>query len=570
MNQDQDIALYRENEKRINKIYLYLLCGVIVIGAILVAAVISFTKVKVNFTYWYALYTLAGGVAMISVPAYLIRFRPDNRAIKYLLVGCNIGCVVFMSILMAKFNENNFMNYFWAIVFSSLYFNKKTTIFAVSGSIVSYLLMIILIPDVRPMGYQSFQASIAVRIFYLGLVGAGCIILTSLANSLFERILEQEKTNRDTLREASGLLKDIAVGSTTLTAATQELQSFAEDTTTSVEKTRDVVVNIGLDAVKIREGMTKSRSLLNSLAANADQHQDLSERTVRLTEEIVEIAATGSDNVMEIGQEINNVSSQFEATLETIEELNRDSQNIGEIVQTVSNIAEQTKMLSMNAAIEAARAGEYGRGFAVVASKINKLSIQTQETLKQIEAIIKKFLPQLATTVTHTKETAVVLEKGIQNVNQINESFARISCTLLEGLPLLEDVSRFIRSQSVIIKEIDLEVSNAHNFSIASETGMKDLNEVFNKFTDMAHMLSASTQELSSLAETLAMQARTKFSDVELTQVSKQVVQSQEPPKTTGDIELDELMKSIDFDDAGLDDLDLEALERSLIGKNTR
>jgi methyl-accepting chemotaxis protein len=561
---NQEIALYRENEKRINQIYLYLLCGAVAIGAILVVAVILFTKIKANFSYWYVLYILGGGAAMISVPAYLIRFRPDNRAIKYLLVGCNVGFVVFINIVLAKFSESNFMNYFWTIVFSSLYFNKKTTIFSVVASAASYLLMVILIPDVRPMGYQSFYASVTVRLVYLGFAGVGCIVLTALATSLFERILDQEKANQQTLQEVSGLLKNVAIGGSTLTAATQELQFYTEDTSAAVDKTRDIVENIGLDAVKIREGMTRAKSLLGSLAANAEQHQDFSERTIQLTENIVNITTEGLDGVTEIGREINNVSTQFESTVETIEELNRDSQNIGEIVQTISNIAEQTKMLSMNAAIEAARAGEYGRGFAVVASKINKLSVQTQETLKQIETIIKKFLPQLATTVTHTKETAVVLEKGIENINQINVTFAEISCTLQEGMPLLEDVSKFIRSQAHIIREIDLEVSNAHNFSVTSEAGMNNLGEVFNKFIDMAHMLSASTQELGSLAETLTMQARTRFSDAELQLEYEETGQTQEPQKTAEEIEFEELIKSIDFSDTESDDLDLEALERSI------
>jgi methyl-accepting chemotaxis protein len=561
---NQEIALYRENEKRINKIYLYLLCAVVLIGAALVVGVILFTKVKSNFTFWYVLYILGGGAVMISLPAYLTMYRPDSHITKYLLVSCNIGLVIFISIIMARFSENNFMNYFWAIVFSSLYFNKKTTIFAVTASALSYLAMVILIPDIRPVGFQSTEASVAIRIFYLGLAGSGCIVLTSLAMSLFERIMEQEQAKLETFHEVNSLLRNVAIGGTTLTGATQELRSYTESTQASIEKTYDVVESIGVDAGKIREGMDKARFLLDSLAGNADQHKDLSERTIQLTETIIEITSKGSDDVAEIGKEIYNVSSQFETTLNTIEELNRDSQHIGEIVQTVSNIAEQTKMLSMNAAIEAARAGDYGRGFAVVASKINKLSVQTQETLKQIEAIIKKFLPQLAMTVMHTKETAVVLEHGIENVNQINESFARISSTLMEGLPLLHDVSQFIQSQSQIVKDIDHEVSNARSFSLASESGMKNLGEVFNQFTEMVHNLSASTQELSSLAETLTMQARTRFSDAELQADYQEPSKTQAPQKTAEEIELDELIKSIDFSDIGTDDIDLEALERSL------
>ncbi len=564
----EEVKFYRENEKKVNKIYFYLLSGGVALGVLLVIAVLLFTPHTEKFTFWYALYLLGVGGILAAVPFYLIRYQPDSRITKYILVGDTIGLVVFINILLAGISDSNFMNFFWALVFSSLYFNKRTTIFATGASIISYLLITVLIPEVRPAGYQSYQAAVAVRIFYLLLVGVGCTYITNLATNLLQRISHQERVNKEAFQDIRNLLKGVAISATTLTSATEELRSYTEETNASLQATGDIVKSLADDATKTREGMTKTQQLLNTLSERADEHQDLTVQTLKLTENIVSTAAQGSENVAAVEREINQVVSQFDTTLETIEELNLDSQNIGEIVQTISNIAEQTKMLSMNASIEAARAGEYGRGFAVVAQKISKLSIQTQETLKQIETIIKKFLPKLETTVTSSKETAVTFERGMRNVNQINETFTRIVQTLQEGLPLLQSVGGFLNSQADIIKEINSEVTNAYDFTMASEEGMGNLNDIFREITAIAQTLTISTQQLGALAQTLTTQAKTKFSDTELEEeLVDTMAAAQEQPAVSVAGEKDtEFEDEFDFDDFDLDALE-ESLEISLSEK---
>ncbi len=558
----QEITLYRENEQRINRVYLYLLITGLIIGVILVLATKLFIPVKTTFSYWIALYLLGGGIILISIPAVLIYFRPDHRIIKYVLIGSSICMVVFINLLLMRFSADMFLNFFWAIIFSSMYFNKKTTIFAVVLSVFLYLMMVIYIPEMRPVAIQSSQASIMVRIFYLCFAGLGCVILTVFANRLLQRIMEQEKANKESFRDISDLLKEVAIGGNTFSSSAKELLSITEETSASLEATGDFVRNLGIDAVTTREGMTRSQQLLNSLAERADNHRDLSEQTLQLTENITGIASQGMENVLSVEREINQVVAQFGTTLETIEELNQDSQNIGEIVQTISNIAEQTKMLSMNASIEAARAGEYGRGFAVVAQKISKLSVQTQETLKQIEAIIKKFLPQLETTVNRSNETAVFFERGINNVKQISESFTRITHALQEGLPLLQGVGEFLQSQANIIKEIDSEVTKARDFSVESETGMKDLNDIFQELSNIAQTLISSTQQLGTLGETLTVKVTARFSEAELQAGIIDTNEINQPDRPDASTQYTEAEPT--EDEISPDDFDLDALIESL------
>jgi methyl-accepting chemotaxis protein len=101
-------------------------------------------------------------------------------------------------------------------------------------------------------------------------------------------------------------------------------------------------------------------------------------------------ARNGSAVVKQTVTSIKELAAEIETTSEVIRALDSDSKNIGAILDVIRGIADQTNLLALNAAIEAARAGEQGRGFAVVADEVRTLAGRTQESTRQINAMIEK------------------------------------------------------------------------------------------------------------------------------------------------------------------------------------
>jgi len=103
----------------------------------------------------------------------------------------------------------------------------------------------------------------------------------------------------------------------------------------------------------------------------------------------------------------------FKSTYEKIVHINQSISDIQEMAEVIAGIAEQTKMLSMNAAIEAAHAGDAGKGFAVVAEELGRLATASIES----SAGIGKTVIEVVKNISFMAKSSEDLDKAFNDIN---------------------------------------------------------------------------------------------------------------------------------------------------------
>lgn len=175
-----------------------------------------------------------------------------------------------------------------------------------------------------------------------------------------------------------------------------------------------------------REPTPESVSLLANKVIVFAQQQDRKELLLnqarRINDSITQIAATV--------EELNAAQEELAATMQEVAKLSSlastDVNNTHQILTVIQQVASQTNLLGLNAAIEAARAGEMGRGFAVVAEEVRKLSIQSNESARDIGGLLGQLKTSMETVIRNTHQTASITQDQAQATQSITAMIGQL------------------------------------------------------------------------------------------------------------------------------------------------
>jgi methyl-accepting chemotaxis protein len=215
---------------------------------------------------------------------------------------------------------------------------------------------------------------------------------------------------------------------------TQQIAATAKEQQATATEIAATTTEIGATS---REIFATSKELVKTMQEVAN----VAEQTAALADS-GQIALTDMETTM---REIVGAGSSINDKLTV---LNDKASNINQVVTTITKVADQTNLLSLNAAIEAEKAGEYGRGFSVVASEIRRLSDQTAVATYDIEQMVKEIRSAVSAGVMGMDKFSEEVRRGMQKVGDVAGQLSQIIQHVQALAPRVESVNEGMRAQA--------------------------------------------------------------------------------------------------------------------------
>ncbi|KDD69162.1 chemotaxis protein [Pseudomonas mandelii PD30] len=167
------------------------------------------------------------------------------------------------------------------------------------------------------------------------------------------------------------------------------------------------------------------------------------------------LAGSGQQGLARMEETMHSVMGAADLVNAKLAILNEKAGNINQVVVTIVKVADQTNLLSLNAAIEAEKAGEYGRGFAVVATEVRRLADQTAVATYDIEQMVREIQSAVSAGVMGMDKFSEEVRRGMSEVQQIGEQLSQIIHQVQALAPRVLMVNEGMQAQATGAEQIN-------------------------------------------------------------------------------------------------------------------
>ena len=338
---------------------------------------------------------------------------------------------------------------------------------ALTGLSIAGIVFVIVSDGVDVFGSPALMLAVTSIL----LIAVVAVAMVRYTHRRLQEQASQNERNQTAILQLLDELADLAEGDLTVHASVTEnfTGAIADSINFAIDQMRGLVSNIKQVSVQVSkaasETLDTARDLeqaaeaqaseiggatneISEMAASIDLVSGHASESAAVANRAVDIASNGSQVVHDTINGMDNIRGQIQETSKRIKRLGESSQEIGDIVSLINDIADQTNILSLNAAIQASMAGDAGRGFAVVADEVQRLAERSSAATKQIAALVKTIQTDTNEAVISMEQTTTEVVSGAKQAQDAGVALEEIESVSTSLASLIKNISEAAKQQA--------------------------------------------------------------------------------------------------------------------------
>ncbi|HEX2643079.1 MAG TPA: methyl-accepting chemotaxis protein, partial [Thermoanaerobaculia bacterium] len=290
------------------------------------------------------------------------------------------------------------------------------------------------------------------------------------------------------------LASTFATATGALDVLAQQIQSSSIEVATASNSVNQIASELASGSSEQAASVVEITAAMEELARTASQIAENAATQAELAQRADENGDAGAAAVEEAVQGVEEVRKRISGISTRADTLGVRSKEIYRVLDLITEIAQETHILSLNAAIEAAAAGEHGRRFSVVAEEVRRLAQRSQESVDSVRNLLDEFAGSIRATV-------VATEEGSKEATRVLER-ARAAASAIEDL---RDASG---DTARVAREISLATQQQNAASDEVVLTLKEVSQVVQRMADGLKQFTETADQLNEVGLIIQMLAQ--------------------------------------------------------------